>query len=109
LLDREGAAADRDLEVPIVGDGDAGVVPVQGAGDGALLGQQQPPGRVAALVDLARHDPPIGPADHVHPGQLPAGGAKLDEEVGVVGEERVRGPLEVVDRCAVRELAGELL
>jgi hypothetical protein len=84
-------------------------VPAQNAGDGALLGQQQPPGRVAAFVDLGRHDPPIGPADHVHAGQLPPVGAEGHEQVAVVGEERVRSLLEVVDRSAGRKLAGQLL
>jgi hypothetical protein len=109
LLDREGPPTDGEVAVTLVGDGDAGVVPVEGAGDGALLGQQQPLRGVAALVDLGRHDPPIGPAVDVDAGELPAGRAELDEQVGVVGQERVCGPLDELDRRAGRELTGQLL
>lgn len=71
-----------------------------GAVDGPLLGEQQPFGGVAAFVSIDRDDSTVAPADDVDAGEVSAGGAEGDEQVGVVVEDRVGGLLEVFDRCA---------
>jgi hypothetical protein len=76
---------------------------------GAVFGEQQPAGGVAPFVVVGRHDAPVATADDVDGGELPAGRTEGDEQVGVVGEDRVGGLLDPDDRCTGRQAAGELL